>query len=202
MRRIGPIFCLVLFALLTCASVAAADPALQIAATRRDANGAPVSLLPVTDKQGNVAPPVLLLGEYVIASGQGFPANQPVMAFLAVDNQATQLTYQDLTNSGTMAMTDAAGNFKDFAFLLPASGQSTGTSGEVLLSAGSVTLRAPVGVDTGIAAKAGRGDKIAVSIGAGFTVVVAILIFWLLRGLPVYPIGMTTTRRPREPETT
>jgi hypothetical protein len=206
MRRFGPVLCLALFAALTCASVVAADPAITVAATRRDANGAVVSLLPARDTQGNVVPPLLLLGEYVIASGQGFPANQPVMAFLVIDNQAYPLAYQDLTTSITalqaVPMTDATGAFQNFAFTLPVSGQVTGTSGEVQLSAGSVTARTPVGIDTVVASQAGSGDKIAVSIGVGFTVIAAILLFLLLRGLPVYPVGTATARRPKEPETT
>ena len=122
MRRFRLVLCFALFALLMCASAVAADPALTIAATRRDANGAVVSLLPVTDAQGNVAPPVVLLGEYVVASGQGFPANQPVTAFLVVNSQAYPLAYQDLTNAGTASTTDAAGNFQNFAFALPEAG--------------------------------------------------------------------------------
>jgi hypothetical protein len=206
MRRSGLVLCLALFAVLTGTSAVAADPAITVAATRRDANGAVVSLLPVTDTRGNVVPPLLLLGEYVLASGQGFPANQPVMAFLVVEGQAYPLAYQDLTTSVTalqaVPMTDATGAFQNFAFTLPVSGQLTGGSGEVQVSAGSVTARASVGVDTGVASKAGRGDKIAVSIGAGFTVIAAILLFLLLRGLPVYPVGTATARRPKEPETT
>jgi hypothetical protein len=206
MRRFGPVLCLALFAVLACTSVAAADPAITVAATRRDANGAVVSLSQVTDKQGNVVPPLLLLGEYVIASGQGFPANQPVMAFLVVDGQATQLAYQDLTTSITarqaVPVTDATGGFQNYAFTLPVSGQVTGTSGEVQISAGSVTARAPVSIDTGVTTKAGRGDKIAVSIGAGFTAIAAILLLLLLRGLPVYPVGTAAARRAKEPETT
>jgi hypothetical protein len=205
MRRFGPVLCLALLAVLTCTSVAAADPAITVAATRRDANGAVVSLPPVTDTQGNAAP-LLLLGEYVIASGQGFPANQPVMAFLVVQGQAYPLAYQDLTTSITarqaVPMTDATGGFQNFAFTLPVSGQLTGTSGEVQISAGSETARAPVGIATDAATKAGRGDKIAVSIGAGFTAIAAILLFLLLRGLPLYPVGTAAVRRPKEPEAT
>lgn len=204
MRRFGPVLCLALFAVLICTSVAAADPTITVAATRRDANGAVVSLAPVTDKQGNVVTPLLLLGEYVIASGQGFPANQPVTAFLVVDGQATQLAYQDLTTSITarqaVPVTDATGGFQNYAFTLPVSGQVAGTSGEVQISAGSVTARAPVSIDVGVAAAAGRGDKIAVSIGAGFTAGAAILLFLLLRGLPVYPVG--AARRRKESEAT
>jgi hypothetical protein len=205
MRRFGPALCLALFAVLIGTSVVAADPAITVAATRRDANGAVVSLLPVADKQGNVLPPRLLLGEYVIATGQGFPVSQPVMAFLVVDNQAYPLTYQDLTTSVTaqqaVPVTDAAGGFQNLAFTLPAPGQLTGTGGEIFISAGSVTARAPVGLDTGIASKAGRGDTIAVGIGAGFSAVAVILIFLLLRGLPVYPVGTVVARRPKKTET-
>jgi hypothetical protein len=178
MRRSGLVLCLALFAVLTSTRVAAAGPAITVA-TRQDGSGA-----------------------YIIASGQGFPANQPVMAFLVVENQAYPLAYQDLTASGTAPMTDAAGGFQNFAFTLPVAGQLTGTGGEVQISAGSVTARTPVGLDTGVVAKAGRGDKIAVGIGAGFTAVAALLIFLLLRGLPVYPVGTVATRRPKEPGTT
>jgi hypothetical protein len=206
MRRYGPILCLALFAFVNGMSVAAADPAIAVAATRRDASGAVVSLLPVTDKQGKVLPPLLLLGEYVIATGQGFPANQPVLAYLVVDNQAYPLAYQDLTTSVTARqstpMTDSAGAFQNLAFALPVPSQVTGTSGEIMVSAGPTTARAPVGVDTGATAKAGRGDKIAVSIGAGVTVVAIILIFLMLRGLPMYPVSTTVARRTKEADTT
>jgi hypothetical protein len=167
MRRSGLVLCLALFAVLASTRVAAAGPAITVA-TRQDGSGA-----------------------YIIASGQGFPANQPVMAFLVVENQAYPLAYQDLTASGTAPMTDAAGGFQNLAFTLPVAGQLTGTGGEV-----------QIGLDTGVVAKAGRGDKIAVGIGAGFTAVAALLIFLLLRGLPVYPVGTVATRRPKEPGTT
>jgi hypothetical protein len=206
MRRYGPILCLVLFALVIGTSVAAAAPTVTVAATRRDASGAVVSLLPVMDKQGNVLPPLLLLGEYVIANGQGFPANQPVLASLVVDGQAYPLAYQDLTTSVTARqltpMTDGTGAFQNLAFALPVPSQVTGTAGEIMVSAGPATARAPVGIDTGVMAKAGRGDKIAVSIGAGFAAVAIILVFLMLRGLPIYPVGTTAARRAKEAETT
>lgn len=206
MRRYGPVLCLALFAFISVTSVAAADPAITIAATRRDASGAVVALLPVTDKQGKAVPPLLLLGEYVIASGQGFPAGQPVLTYLVVDNQAYPLAYQDLTTSVTARqptpMTDATGAFQNLAFALPVPSQVTGTSGEVMVRAGPSTARAPVGIDTGITAKAGRGDKLAVGIGAGFAAVAIILILLMLRGLPIYPIGTTAARRTREADTT
>ncbi len=198
--------CLALFAALIGTSVAAADPTISVAATRRDASGGVVSLLPVADKQGNVLPPLLLLGEYVIASGQGFPANQPVMAFLVAQNQAYPLAYQDLAapNAAQQAAptTDATGGFQNYAFTLPVGIQAAGTSGEIQISAGSATARAPVGLDSGLATTAGRGDKIAVSIGAVFAAIAVILIFLLLRGLPIYPVGTVGARRPREPEST
>lgn len=206
MRRYGPIFCLALFAFISGMSVAAADPAITVAATRRDASGAVVSLLPITDTQGKPLPPSLLLGEYVIASGQGFPANQPVLAYLVVDNQAYPLAYQDLTTSVTATqltpLTDATGAFQSLAFALPVPSQVTGTSGEIMVSAGPTTARAPVSIDTGVTAKAGRGDKLAVSIGAGFAVVAIILILLMLRGLPMYPTGTTAARRVRDADTT
>jgi len=206
MRRYGPILCLALFAFVSGMSVAAAAPAITVVATRQDASGAVVSLLPVTDKQGKVLPPLLLLGEYVIASGQGFPANQPVLAYLVVDNQEYPLAYQDLTTSVTARqptpMTDATGAFQNLAFALPVPTQVTGATGGIMVSAGSTTARASVGIDTGATTKAGRGDKIAVSIGAGFTVVAIILIFLMLRGLPIYPVGTATARRMKEADTT
>lgn len=206
MQRWGPVLCLALFAALLCTSVVAAAPAITVVATRRDASGAVVSLLPVADKQGSMLPPRLLLGEYVITNGQGFPANQPVMAYLVVDNQAYPLAYQDLTTSVTarqpVPMTDATGDFQNLAFALPMPSQVTGTSGEIMVSAGPVTARAPVGIDTGAAATAGRGDKLAVGIGAGFAAVAIILILLMLRGLPMYPVGTTAARRAKEADTT
>lgn len=208
MRRFGPVLCFALFAALLCTTtgVVAADPAITVAATRRDANGAVVALLPVADKQGSVVPPLMLLGAYVIATGQGFPANQPVMAFLVVQNQAYPLAYQDLATSVTaqqpIPTTDASGGFQNYAFTLPSPGQVTGTAGEILVSAGPTTARTPIGLDTGIATKVGRGDKLAVGIGAGFSVVALLLLFLLLHGLPIYPVGSTAARRVREPEAT
>ena len=204
MRHVGMVLCLALFAALFCTTVAAADPAISVAATRRDANGAVVALLPVADKQGNVAPPLMLLGEYVIASGQGFPASQPVMAFLIVQNQAFPLAYQDLAASVTaqqpVPTTDASGGFQNYAFTLPAPGQVTGTTGEILVGVGPATARTPIGLDSGITTKAGRGDKLAVGIGAGFSALALLLLLILLRGLPIYPVGSTAVRRVREPE--
>jgi hypothetical protein len=206
MRRYRVGLIVAFFVLITGAGAVAADPAITVAATRRDASGAVVSLLPVMDKQGNVLPPLLLLGEYVIANGQGFPASQPVTASLVVDSQAYPLAYQDLTTSVTARqptpMTDATGAFQNLAFALPVPSQVTDTTGEVMVSAGLATARAPVGVDTGATARAGRGDKIAVSIGAGFAAVAIILIFLMLRGLPIYPVGTTAARRAKEAETT
>lgn len=206
MRRSGPILCLILFAALCGTSVAAADPAIAVAATRRDANGAVVSLLPVTDTQGKALPPRLLLGEYVIASGQGFPAGQPVTAFLVVQNRAYPLAYQDLTTSVTatqpVPMTGADGAFQNYAFTLPAPGQVTGSAGEILISAGPATARAPIGLDAGVTTQAGRGDKLAVSIGAAFLALALVLTFLMLRGLPVYPVGSTAARRARGREAT
>ncbi|MDQ2787548.1 MAG: hypothetical protein M3Y58_21380 [Chloroflexota bacterium] len=193
-----------LMAMLFGISVAAANPAITVSATRRDASGAVVALLPVTDTQGNVVPPLALLGDYVIASGQGFPPNQPVQASLVAHNQSYPLAYQDLTTAGTASqpipMTDGTGAFRNLAFTLPAPGQIVDTSGEIFVSAGTATARAPIAIDSGIATTAGRGDKIAVSIGAAFFAVAVLLILLLVRGLPVYPVGQTTARRVRETE--
>jgi hypothetical protein len=206
MRRNGWVYGLALCAaFFVGAGVVAADPAITVSATRRDTNGAVVTLLPIADKQGNVVPPLALLGEYVIASGQGFPANQPVQASLVAQNQAYPLTYQDLTTSVTALqptpMTDTTGAFQNLAFTLPVPGQVTATDGEIFIAVGSATAHAPVRIDSGIATAAGRGDKIAVSIGAAFLALAIILILLLLRGLPLYPFGQTTARRAREPET-
>ena len=180
-------------------SVAAANPAITVSATRRDASGAVVALLPVTDTQGNVVPPLVLLGEYVIASGQGFPPNQPVQASLVAQNQAYPLAY---TASQPVPMTDGTGAFQNLVFTLPVPGQIADTSGEIFVSVGAATAHAPIAIDSGLATAAGRGDTIAVSIGAAFFAVAVLLILLLLRGLPVYPIGQTTARRVRETETT
>lgn len=185
-------------------SVAAANPAITVSATRRDASGAVVALLPLTDTQGNVVPPLALLGEFVIASGQGFPPNQPVQASLVAHNQAYPLAYQDLTTAATPSqsapMTDGTGAFQNLAFVLPAPGQIVDTSGEIFVSAGAATAHAPISIDSGIATAVGRGDTIAASIGAAFFAVAAILILLLLRGLPVYSPGQTTARRVPETE--
>lgn len=187
-------------------SVAAANPAITVSATRRDTSGAVVALLPVTDTQGNVVPPLALLGEYVITSGQGFPPNQSVQASLVAQNQVYPLAYQDLTTAATASraapMTDGTGAFQNLAFTLPAPGQIADTNGEIFVSVGAATAHAPIAIDSGIATVAGRGDKIAVSIGAAFFAVAVLLILLLVHGLPVYPVGQTTVRRVRETETT
>ncbi len=206
-RRNGIILGIALFAVaMFGVSVAAADPAIAVSATRRDANGAVVSLLPITNNQGNVVPPLVQLGEYVITSGQGFPANQPVQAYLVAGNQAYPLAFQDLTTAAAAAqsvpMTDTGGAFQNLAFTLPAPGQIPTTEGELLISVGVATARAPLAIDSGIATAAGRGDKIAVSIGAAFLIVTVLLILLLLRGLPLYPASLMTARRVREAETT
>jgi hypothetical protein len=202
MRRSGIVLGILLLVAALGVSVAAANPAITVSATRRDASGAVVALLPVTDKQGNVVPPLALLGEYVIASGQGFPANQPVQASLVARNQVYPLAYQDLTTAATapqsVPMTDASGAFQNFAFALPAPGQVASADGEIFVSVGAATARAPITIDSGTATTAGRGDKIAVTIGAAFLAVAIILMLLLLRGLPVYPIGQTTARRARD----
>jgi hypothetical protein len=205
MRRsgivLGIILCLAVFGI----GVAAASPSLTVSATRRDAQGAVVTLLPVTDTQGNVVPPLALLGEYVIVTGQGFPPNQPVQASLVAQNQAYPLANQDLTGAVTASqvapMTDATGAFQNLAFVLPAPGQIPSTDGEIFVSVGSVTAHAPITLDSG-SATAGRGDKIAVTIGAAFLAIAIILILLLVRGLPVYPIREPAARRVKETETT
>ena len=207
MRRNGIVLGIALLtAILLGVSVAAANPAITVSASRRDASGAVVALLPITDTQGNVVPPLALLGEYVIASGQGFPPNQSVQASLVAHNQAYPLAYQDLTTSATASqpvpMTDGTGAFQNLAVVLPAPGQIADTSGEIFISVGAATAHAPIAIDSGIATVAGQGDKIAASIGAAFFAVSVTLILLLLRGLPVYPVGQTTARGVREAETT
>lgn len=198
MRRGGFLLGIVLFALMLGISVTAADPAIAVAATRRDANGAIVVVQPVTDKQGNIQPPIALLGEYVIANGVGFVPNQPVQAYLIVGGQAMELAYQDLTTSVTarqpVPKTDSAGNFQQLAFTLPVPGSVTGTTGEIRVSVGSATASAPVSLDTGVGSGDLRGDRIAVSIGAAFAAIALIVIFLLLRGLPIYPATRMAAR--------
>lgn len=207
MRRNGFVLGITLIAAIVISvGVAAANPAITVSATRRDASGAVVTLRPIADKQGNVVPPLTLLGEYVIVSGQGFPPNQPVMASLVARDQVYPLAFQDLMTSGTspepVPMTDATGALQNLAFALPAPGQVASADGEIFVSAGSATARAPIAIDDGVATTVGRGDKIAVSIGAAFLLVSIVLILLLVRGLPVYPIGQTTARGAREREET
>ena len=189
MRRSGIVLGIALLAVTLGVSVAAANPSITLSATRHDAHGAVVALL----------------GEYVIASGQGFPPNQPVQASLVAQNQVYPLAFQDLTTTATASqpvpMTDASGSFQNFAFALPPPGQIVSTDGEILVSVGSATAHAPVAIDAGIAT-VGRGDTIAVTVGAAFLAIAIILILLLVRGLPVYPIGQTTARRVKETETT
>ncbi len=141
-------------------------------------------------------PPRVRLGESVIVSGQGFPANQPVQASLVVQNLSYPLVYQGGTTAAPL--TDGTGAFQNLAFSLSVPEQISATDGEIFISVGSATATAPVAIDAGVASTAGRGDNIAVSIGATFFVVAALLILLLLRGLPIYPIGQTTARRVRE----
>ncbi|MCA1670334.1 MAG: hypothetical protein LC793_23720, partial [Thermomicrobia bacterium] len=100
--------------------------------------------------------------------------------------------------SPSAPMTDGAGAFQNFAFSLFIPGSVSATDGELFISVGSATSTAPVAIDAGVASTAGRGDKIAVSIGATFFVIAALLILLLLHGLPIYPIGQTTARRVHE----
>lgn len=196
MRRYWVVFGVVLFALALGVRVLAAT--VTITATRADANGAVATIAPVTNAQGAIQPPVAQLGQYIVASGQGFPANQQVLAFLVLQGQVTQLSYQDLRTSVTAAqqipMTDSAGSFKDFAFTLPAPGTITSGTAEIQISAGSVSVPTPVVIDAAISTSAGRGDKIAVGIGAAFALFGLIVIVRLTRGLPTYPARLAAAR--------
>ncbi|MHB8644616.1 MAG: hypothetical protein ACYDAR_02370 [Thermomicrobiales bacterium] len=183
MRWGRAIFGIAVVAWLLGASIVAADPAITVSAIRHDANGASI-----------------------IASGQGFPANQPVLASLVTQNLVYPLAYQGASTSAapsqSVPTTDATGAFQNLTFALPVVNQQAGSDGQIFVSVGSVTARAPITLDAGIATGAGRGDKIAVSIGAAFLAIAVLLILTLLRGLPVYPIGQTTVRRARETEKT
>ncbi len=200
--RVSLMMTAALFVLLLVVGVAAADPAITVVATRRDASGAVATVASMPDKQGVILP-VALLGEYVIVSGQGLAPNQPVQAYLAVQSQAFPLAYQDLATSITATQpeprTDATGGFQNLAFALPSLGALTNGTAEVQVNAGPTTARATVSVDSGVAVGTPRGDKIAVSIGAGFSLFAAIVVLLLLRGLPVYPVGQTASRRVQRP---
>lgn len=206
MRRWGLIGSAVLAALFLTAGATLAAPSITIIGTRSDANGAVVTVAPTKDAQGNNTPPVARLGTYVIASGQGFVAGQPVQAFLVVQNQAFPLAYQDLRTSVTAPqpapMTDSAGAFANLAFTLPPTGTLTSGTADILISDGTTTASAPVALDAGISTSAGRGDKIAVGVGAGFALVALLFILLLTRGLPVYPASVSTARRARDAGTT
>jgi len=201
MRRRGLVLGIAILATLLLGVSVAADPAISVSATRRDGNGAVIPVSPTTDAQGALMPPHVLLGEYVIASGQGFPANQAVQVSLVIQNLAYPLAYHGPLASVTPAqppsppMTDATGAFRNLAFAIPVIGNLSGTDGEIFVSVGPATARTPIHIAAG--ATAGRGDTFAVSIGAAFLVVVIALILLLVRGLPVYPIGQTMARRTR-----
>lgn len=200
--RVSLMITATLFASLLVIGVTAADPVITVVATRRDASGAVATVAPMPDKQGALLP-VALLGEYVIVSGQGFAPNQPVQAYLAVQSQAFPLAYQDLAASVTATQpeprTDATGGFQHLAFTLPPLGTLTNGMAEVQVNAGPMTARATVSVDSGVVVGTPRGDEIAVGIGAGFSLFAAIIILLLLRGLPVYPVGQTASRRVQRP---
>lgn len=172
-------------------AVAAADPTLYVAATRRDASGTVFSINPITDRKGTPQPPLLLPGEYVIVTGLGFPANQPVQATLVAGGQTYPLAYRNLTTPAATPQsppqTDASGVFQDLAFALPATGQVRDTSGQLVVSVGSVALQTPVSIVTEAATTAGSGDWLAVGFGAAFFIVAAVLLLLMLRGLPEYP---------------
>ena len=172
-KRTGIVLGMAFFAALLLGVSVAAEPAIAVSATRQGPRG-----------------------EYVIVNGQGFPANQPMQASLIAQNQVFPLVFQDLTLSVNVPqpvpMTDSTGAFQDLAFALPPPGRFTGTTGEVFISVGSAMAHIPVAIDPGIATTVGRGDTIAVSIGAAALAVAVLLILLLLRGLPVYPLGQKT----------
>lgn len=190
-RRFAILSLVFVVGIIAATAVQAADPTLYVAATRRDASGTVFSINPVTDRKGNPQPPLLLPGEYVIVTGLGFPANQPVQAALDVGGKTYPLAYRNLTAPTAQAQaqpqTDANGAFQDLAFALPAPGQVTDINGQLVMSVGTVALQTPVVIVTEAATTAGRGDKLAVSFGVGFFIVAAFLILLMLRGLPEYP---------------
>jgi hypothetical protein len=166
---------------------------VTISAARADASGAVATVAPVTNAQGLVQPPVAQLGQYIVAGGQGFPPNQQVIAFLVVQGQAFQLN----PTTSAAPMTDNAGNFSNLALALPAPGTITSGIAEIQISAGSVSVPAPVTVDSAISTQAGPGDKLAVTIGAVYLLFGLIVIFALTRGLPTYPARLTAARSTR-----
>jgi hypothetical protein len=191
--------CMVFLAMLTMVAmlgtfalpVAAQGPSLAVAATRRDATGAPYSIPPETDRQGDPQPPLLLPGEYVVVSGTGLPPSQPVQAALAMQTHTFPLPYQNL-NAGAatpnaVPTTDASGAFQDLTFVLPAADEVTDTTGQLVIIVGSARVLAPVAIVTKAATTAGAGDKRAVIFGASFFVLAMALLLLLVRGVPAYP---------------
>jgi hypothetical protein len=168
----------------------AAEPSLAVAATRRDASGAVYSIPAITDRNGNPQPPLLLPGEYVVVTGTGLPANQPVQAALAMTTHTFPLAYQAVNGaaqSGTQPMTDASGTFQDLTFALPPADQVTDATGQLVITVGGVRQMAPVAIVTSAATTAGAGDKRAVAFGAAFLALGLIAVLLLVRGLPTYP---------------
>ncbi len=190
--RFSLLLALLAVALVGAIPARADEPSLAVAATRLDASGAVYSIPPVTDRQGVPQPPLLLPGAYVVVTGAGFPPNQSVQAALATPTHTFPLPYQSVNGvaqSAFQPMTDTSGAFQDLTFALPPADQVTDVTGQLVITVGAVQQAAPVAIVTDAATTAGPQDKRAVAFGVGFFVLAMVVLFFLLRGLPTYPMS-------------
>lgn len=200
MRRwrwfIGVLFYGACIAVSIAASVAAA-PSLSILATRRDPNGAVVFAPTITDRKGELQPPLALPGEYLVVTGSGFPPNTPITASINDGTKTIPLTYRDLMSGGATPqqppVTDAMGGIGGAAFAVPPAAQLTGRRDTIAVSAGGVVSAALVNVDLPDA-NATSGDTLVVGAAVAFYLIVGIFFIVLLRGLPTYPMQRAATQ--------
>lgn len=168
----------------------AAAPTLSIQATRQDPSGTIVFAPTITDRQGVLQPPLALPGQYVIATGSGFPANTPITASLNDGTKTIPLMYQDLPPTGAtpqQPVTDAMGGINSAAFQIPPAAQIGSKRCTFAVSVGGVVTAALVDVDLPDPT-ATSGDKLVIGAAGVFYLVMGIVFFVLLRGLPTYPV--------------
>lgn len=169
----------------------AAAPSLSVQATRRDSGGAVVFTPTISDRQGVLQPALALPGEYVIATGSGFPANTAITATINDGTKTIPLTYQDLnanlSASQQPPVTDAMGGINGLAFQLPPASQLAGRRCTVAITVAGVVIGTLVNVDIPDPT-ATSGDTLIVGAAIAFYLIIGVLFIVLLRRLPTYPI--------------
>jgi len=169
----------------------AAAPSLSVQATRRDPGGAVVFAPTISDRQGVLQPALALPGEYVIATGSGFPANTAITATINDGTKTIPLTYQDLnanlSASQQPPVTDAMGGINGLAFQLPPASQLAGRRCTVAITVAGVVIGTLVNVDIPDPT-ATSGDTLVAGAAIAFYLIIGALFIVLLRRLPTYPI--------------